>query len=221
VCFSVAFSTVFQAFLTTFLIDSGYKTPIQNMDELFASGIKLSVPSQYNFIFENGDETEASNVFRNLVDCPSYDVCLNWAKYQKNVSFLMNNQEAELRYATGYFVGGNSEPLVCKLEEGVFLQTVYTMVMSHGDPLMRRVNEIIDRVVEAGIYNYWYSLHMNVYKIISHKISLVQPLDRYYSFNLYHMQPAFYLLLMGWCLSALSFMVELLCNHVLGKIKRI
>jgi len=34
VCFSVAFSTVFQAFLTTFLIDSGYKTPIKNKSEL-------------------------------------------------------------------------------------------------------------------------------------------------------------------------------------------
>jgi uncharacterized protein YacL len=41
-CFSVAFNTVFQAFLTTFLIDSGYKTPIQNMDELFASGINIA-----------------------------------------------------------------------------------------------------------------------------------------------------------------------------------
>jgi hypothetical protein len=44
VCFSVAFRTVFQAFLTTFLIDSGYKTSIQNTDELFASGIKLAYP---------------------------------------------------------------------------------------------------------------------------------------------------------------------------------
>jgi hypothetical protein len=35
VCFSIAFSTVFQAFLTTFLVESGYKTPIQSMDELF------------------------------------------------------------------------------------------------------------------------------------------------------------------------------------------
>ena len=43
VCFSLAFNTVFQAFLTTFLIDSGYKTPIQSMDELFASGIKMTV----------------------------------------------------------------------------------------------------------------------------------------------------------------------------------
>jgi hypothetical protein len=57
-CFSVAFSTVFQAFLTTFLIDSGYKTPIQNMDELFASGIKLAYLPEHKFIFENGDDTE-------------------------------------------------------------------------------------------------------------------------------------------------------------------
>jgi len=35
VCFSVAFSTVFQAFLTKFLIDSGYKKPIQSKEELY------------------------------------------------------------------------------------------------------------------------------------------------------------------------------------------
>jgi hypothetical protein len=58
VCFSLAFNTVFQAFLTTFLIDSGYKTPIQDMDELFTSGIKLAYPPEYNFMAENGDETE-------------------------------------------------------------------------------------------------------------------------------------------------------------------
>jgi hypothetical protein len=41
-CLSLAFSTAFQAFLTTFPIDSGYKTPIQNTDEMFVSGIKLA-----------------------------------------------------------------------------------------------------------------------------------------------------------------------------------
>jgi hypothetical protein len=71
VCSSVAFSTVFQAFLTTFLIDSGYKTPIQNMDELFASGIKFASSSEYNFIFEKDDETEASKLQRKRVYFPS------------------------------------------------------------------------------------------------------------------------------------------------------
>jgi len=67
--FSLAFSTVFQAFLTTFLINSGYETPIQSTDELFDSGIKLAYPHEYSFIFEYCDETEASKVQRNIVNC--------------------------------------------------------------------------------------------------------------------------------------------------------
>jgi hypothetical protein len=93
------------------------------------------------------------------------------------------------------------------------------MVMLHGDPLMRRVSEIIDRVVEAGLYNYWISFSTNILKLLSRKIAIVNPLDGYYSFNLNHMQPAFYLLLMGWCLCAICFMVELLYNRVLSKRK--
>jgi hypothetical protein len=219
VCFSVAFSTVFQAFLTSFLIDSGYKTPIQNMDELFASGIKLAFPPEYNFFFENGDETEASKVHRNRANCSSFNVCLHWAKYQKNISVLLSDNVAELWYAQGNFLGENSEPLLCRLEDGVVFTTGQTMLMLHGDPLMKRVNEIIDPVVEAGLYDRWISLNMNLNKLLSRKIAIVHPLYEYYSFNLYHIQPAFYLLLMGWCLSALCFMFELLFNRGLSKIK--
>jgi hypothetical protein len=112
--------------------------------------------------------------------------------------------------------GENSEPL---LEDGVFYQIGLTMLMLHRDPLLRRVSKIIDRVVETVLYNYWISLMIQENKISSNKISLVQPLDGYYNFNLYHMQPAFYLLFMGWCLSALCFIVEFLYNCVLNKRK--
>jgi hypothetical protein len=93
------------------------------------------------------------------------------------------------------------------------------MLMLQGDPLMRQVTEIIDRVVEAGLYDYWISLVMQVFEISYREIFLHHPLDGYYIFNLYHMQPAFYLLLMGWCLSALCFAVELFYNRVLSKRK--
>jgi hypothetical protein len=219
VCFPVAFSTVFQAFLTTFLIDSGYKTPIQNIDELFESGIALAYPPEYNFIFDNGDETELSKVKRNRAFCPSFTICETWAKYQKNVSIALFDKFAEDKYARGFFIGENSEPLLCKLEDGLIFRTGLSMIMFHGDPLLRRVNEIIGRVVEAGIYNYWISLSVNMDKLISRKIAIVHPLDGYYSFNLYHMQPAFYLLLMGWCLSVLFFLVELFYKFVLSKRK--
>jgi hypothetical protein len=69
----------------------------------------------------------------------------------------------------------------------VILSPGLSMAMFHGDPLVKRVTEIIDRVVEAGIYNYWISLILNVYKLFSRRIGIVDPLDGYYSFNLYHM----------------------------------
>jgi hypothetical protein len=109
---------------------------------------------------------------------------------------------------------------VCRLEDGVVFTTGLTMIIIHGDPLMKRVTEIIDRVVEAVLYSYWISLRMNIYKIFARKIAIVHPLDGYYSFNLYHMQPAFYLLLMGWCLSAICIIVELFYNCVLSNKKR-
>jgi hypothetical protein len=219
VFFSVAFSTVFQTHLTTFLIDSGYKKPIQNKNELYESGIKLYCPPEYKFVFENGDETEISKVERNRANCPSPSVCMNWAKYHKNVSILLPDFVFEILYPLGDTLGENSEPLLCKLEDGVVYNEGLNMIMFHGDPLMKRVSEIIDRVVEAGLYNYWISRLIDLYLLFYRKKAIEDPLDGYYSFNLYHMQPAFYLLLMGLCLSVLCFIVEVLYNCVLSKRK--
>ena len=219
VCFSLAFSTVLQAFLTTFLTDSGYKTPIQNMDELLASSMKFAYSAAYDYRFKNSDEPEKIKVHRNRIECPSREICFKWAKYHKNVSILLSDIVAKINYATGNFIGENSEPLLCKLEDGSFFKSGQSMLMFNGDPLMRRVNEIIDRVVEAGIYKNWISQYLNHHKLLSRKIALVHPLDEYYSFNLYHMQPAFYLLLMGWCVSALCFIVEMFFNRILSKRK--
>ena len=217
VCFSLAFSTVFQAFLTTFLIDSGYKTPVHYMDELFASGIKLAYPEDSNSFFEENVGLESLEVQRNRVKCPSYVECVNWAMYHKNVSVLMGDKFVEEHYAKGDFVGEISEPLLCSLEDGVIYSYGQSMVMYYGDPLMTRVNEIVDRVVEAGLHIFWNSLRMNQMKIYSHKIAIIHPLDEYYSFNLYHMQPAFNLLLMGWCLSAICLIFDLLYSRLLSK----
>jgi hypothetical protein len=151
------------------------------------------------------------------VNSSSRGVCIEWAIYQKNVSILLTDITADFLYAIGDFVGENSKPLLCRLEDGVVFPSSLTMTLLHGDPLMRRVNEIIDRVVEVDPYNYWISLEFNWYKILFQKIAIVQPLDGYYSFNIYHLQTAFYLLLLGLCLSALCCMVEVLYNRILSK----
>jgi hypothetical protein len=188
------------------------------MDELFASDIKFAYPPEISYIYEHSDETVLAKLQRNHANCQSYDVCLNWAFYQKNVSIVLNEEWLDVNYVAGFFSGENSEPLLCRLESGVLFSHGLSMVMLYGDPLLRLVTEIIDRVVEAGIYNYWISLRMYKIKLHTRKIGIVRSLDEYYSFKLYHMQPAFYLLLLGWCLSAICFLVELLYHRVISKI---
>jgi len=68
-------------------------------------------------------------------------------------------------YASGNHVGGISEPLLCMFEDQVFFNTGLTMIMFHGDPMIWRVPEIIDRVVEAFKNNYWISLRMHWLKL--------------------------------------------------------
>jgi hypothetical protein len=206
----VAFNTVFQSFLTTYLIEAGYKPPIRNTEELLVSGIKLACPPSYSVYFKENDETTLLKIIKNHVNLPSSNVTRNWVKYEKNISLLLMDKIFESNYASGDFIGENSEPLLCKLDDGVIHSYGQSMIMFHGDPLLRRVTEIIDRVVEAGLYNYWNSLRMHWLKLNTRKIGIVHPLNGYYSFNLYHMQPAFYLILTNWCLTALCFMVELM-----------
>ena len=132
------------------------------------------------------------------------------------MSALLADIYAEVNYASCHYVGENSEPLLCRLEDSVVYSTCLTMIMFYGDPLRRLVTDIIVRVVEAGIYKYWVSISMNLRKIHSRKIAIVQPLDENYSFNLYHMQLAFYFLLMDWCLSVICFLIEVLYNRLSG-----
>jgi hypothetical protein len=72
---------------------------------------------------------------------------------QKCINFI-SDFLAELIYAIVKFVGENSEPLMFRLEDGVFSISVPTMKMFHGNPLMRRVSEIFDRLFEADIYSH-------------------------------------------------------------------
>ena len=59
--------------------------------------------------------------------CSSKIICENWAKYQKNVPILLVDKDAEEHYAAGVYFGEKSEPLLCRLEDGVVFKTGLSM----------------------------------------------------------------------------------------------
>jgi H+/Cl- antiporter ClcA len=109
---------------------------------------------------------------------------------------------------------------MCRLEDGVVYSSFPSILMSPEDPVLERFTEIFNRFFETDLYNSWISMFMRLIKVVSSKVATGQPVAGYYSFNLYHMQPAFYLLLMGWCLGAFSLMLEVLYNCLLIKVRK-
>jgi hypothetical protein len=181
------------------------------MDQLFASGMKLAYDPIHSFVFEKGNERELSKVRRMNSNCPSIEVCVNWAKNYKHVSVFLPDHCLQIESVNGYNVGENGETLLCKIDDGVFFNVQSVMIMLYGEPLLKRINDIFGRAVEAGLYKFWLSEFVSYSKIVAQKIAIVNHLDEYYSFNLYHMQPAFYLFLIGLCMSVFCFVIELFC----------
>jgi hypothetical protein len=182
------------------------------MDELLATGMLLLHHKKFNFIFMENLQPELEQNFL-------YNLDLLWTFSHRNTSVFLADLDVEPLIAMGGFDRKQSEPLFLKLKDGLIYNDGLSMLTFHGDPLLRRVSGIVGRVVEAGLYNHWISLNLNEHKVRFKRIALDNPLDEYYSFKMYHMHPAFYLLLMGWCLSFLCFMVELLYNRFSSKRK--
>jgi hypothetical protein len=78
-------------------------------------------------------------------NCPSFQVCVNWAQYYQNVSVFLSDYYFQIHSEMGQSVGGNGEPLLCRIDDGVFFNTESVMIMFYGEPLLKRINDIFGR----------------------------------------------------------------------------
>jgi len=89
------------------------------------------------------------------VTYPSDSKSFKLAVNHKNISLFIPDLNAEILNDDAYNLRKSFVPFLCRLETTFVYNEGLRMVMLNGDPLLRRVSEIIDRVVEAGFYNTW------------------------------------------------------------------
>jgi hypothetical protein len=78
-----------------------------------------------------------------------------------------------------------------------------------GNPLFERVNKIVGRIVESGIFNQWTKDIFDSLKLKKGVISLRTLQDEYQNLNLEHMQSAFWVLCVGLALGTAVFVAQL------------
>jgi hypothetical protein len=208
VCHSLAVNTVFQAYLTSFLIDTGYEEPIRNVEELLTAGMKFGFPLSYKIFFKDPSDAVGSAVLKKMTLCPDEAICMKWASQYRNISTLRSEFSAEYSNSIGSSTDENNRPLLCDLEDGVvvYFETVFAVL--RGNPLLEHINDVIDRIVEGGIFVQWKKLFFNSERVAKKTTSSHTLADTYLDISIIHVQSAFYFLLMGHAISLLSLVIE-------------
>jgi hypothetical protein len=151
VCYSVAISTVFQAYVTTYLIEAGYEEQIKTLDEMLKSERKFGFTEGCEMFYANGSDPVNIAILKNAASCPDYDTCFKWAAVYHNISTILYDFKRESYSQLGNWTDENSRPLLCELEDGFIRNFDFVFLVNEGHPLLEYINDVIGRIVQGGI----------------------------------------------------------------------
>jgi hypothetical protein len=205
---------VFQTYLTSFLIDPGIIPHPRNLEELARSDIKLGLTYKDEMFYTHRTDDQARQILAKKVECLDADDCYIWAKKYQNLSILTS----ELLYKFQNSIipsDDTSSNSLCQIEDGVVEHGPIVMVLPKGSVLLDPINDIILRVVEAGVFGEWVAMTDHMLMVKQKSFIPGGLSDEYYKLTLEHLQSAFYLLLIGYCLSFVFFVTEHISNSAL------
>jgi hypothetical protein len=212
VCYSLAINTLFQAHLTTFLVDPGFEKLITNIEEIFTSGFKYGLFSSY-FYRNCNDKTDpkAVEILENRIDCDGVVTCVLWTAKYRNISSISFSAFVEFILHGSKYSDEFGGYQYCGLTETPVLVTDLLMALPKGSPFLDHVNKVIDRLVESGIAAHLDSDIPEAKTFLKGKSRISECLvDEYSVLTMQNMQPPFHLLLFGHCLGLITFLAEIL-----------
>jgi hypothetical protein len=151
VCYSVAISTVFHAYVTTYRIEPRYEEPIKTLDEMLKSERKCCFTEGCETFYVNSSDSVDIAILKDVARCPDYDTCFKWAAAYHNISTILYGFKTESYSQLGNWTDENNRPLLCELEDGLIRTFDYVFLVNEGHPLLEYINDVIGRIVEGGI----------------------------------------------------------------------
>jgi hypothetical protein len=198
-----AVNTVYQTFLTSFLVDSGLQNQICSEEELLRSGIMYGV---HKSILAHMPHL-ASKHYPRRIDCTTLEECQDRTAFKGDIAFVSSSLNMDYVTAERY-TDGNGKPLICIFDEVVTSQII-SIPVSKGLPMLDEFNIIIQHVIEAGLLEQW--LKNVKYTATLTSARDFSPVTREYTrLTLEHLQSPFYFLFFGHALSVTTFIAELI-----------
>jgi hypothetical protein len=208
ISYCLAVNTVYQTYLTTFLVDPGLEHQIHSEDEVINSGMEYGIPSTIATVI-----TYLTGYhYRNLLYCDDHKSCQNRVAFKRDFSYIYSTLTMEYIIAARY-MDGNGKQLICSFEEIISSQLI-TMPMPKGYIMFDKFNKIILHLLQGGIIDQWFK-DIKYTTFLSSTAEITLPTGEYIKLSLLHMQSALYFLLLGSILSFTVFISEILfCRNV-------
>jgi hypothetical protein len=150
VWYSVAMSTVYQAYFIGLLVNPGFEKHISNLNDLIESGIDYGYPVKMDAL--KFSEGPYKVIKANRKTCKSIYKCLQRVIERKDFATISDSFHAQ--YFRSRLLFHNIHVQFCTLQEGTITFKA-SMYMAKGNPLLHRFNEIITRMFEAGLIEKW------------------------------------------------------------------
>ncbi|PNF40412.1 hypothetical protein B7P43_G01569 [Cryptotermes secundus] len=201
--YCLAVNTVYQTFLTSYLVDSGLQSQISSEEELLHSGIEYGV---HKSILAHLPHL-TSKRYPRRIDCTTFEECQNRTAFKGDLAFVFSALNMAYVAAKRY-TDGNGKPLICLFDE-IIANQIISMPVPKGLPMLDEFNRIIQHTIEAGLLEQWL-------KNIKYTATLTSARDfrlstgEYNKLTLEHLQSPFYFLFLGYALSAITFIGELI-----------
>ena len=205
VAYSLAVSTIYQAFLTSFLTEPGFLTPVKNLDELLDSGIEYSyVPIIRRFL--DSSDIKHKEIMKSKEDCLNTTACLERVAITRDLALCVARNVMDYT-VFDRFHDADGMPLVYPFDHD-FLQYNVVMYPKKGSPLLDAFNQVIVHVMQAGLLDKWYNDDIYKAKMRARKNSKTDKDDGYSVFSTTHLQGAFVLYGIGNVLGLLLLLLE-------------
>ena len=200
-----AVNTVYQTFLTSFLIDPGLQHAVTSEEELLSSKLKYGIPDTIVSIVPS----LSSDRYRLRDHCDDLQGCRDRLAFKGDFALFFSKYNMEYLAAAKY-MDPDGKSMVCKFSD-VYCNQLTIMPVPTGLLMLELFNDLILHVYQSGLMEYWWN-DLRYTATLDLAKDLNEPVGEYIKLTLEHLQSAFYLLFLGCIFSIIAFISEITCQ---------
>jgi hypothetical protein len=209
VIYSLSMNTVYQAFFTSFEVDPGLHHQIDTIEELLDTPVDFMISPALDPFFTD-DMLER---LKPMIRCEPTN-CLEYVTTVYNATTFLG------RVLLGYHLEALSKK-EHRHEVHPFGQDSFqlhaVLMLQKGSPFLLPFNDVIQRIVEAGLVEYWKEAIIEERRLKAGVLAIESLKDSYVELNILHLQGAFIFLFIGFAFSFIIFLAELFFWKIVTK----